>query len=52
MPKSLAVLDPATTGLPPLPKLPLALHRAEAEPSAAVARLAEILLETIGSSIF
>jgi DNA-binding transcriptional LysR family regulator len=47
MPKSLAVLDPATTGLPPLPSVPLALHRAEAEPSPAVARLTEILLETI-----
>jgi DNA-binding transcriptional LysR family regulator len=47
MPKSLAVLDPAATGLPPLPTVPLALHRAEAEPSPAVARLAEILLETI-----
>ena len=47
MPKSLAVLDPATTGLPPLPSVPLALYRAEAEPGPAVARLAEILLETI-----
>ncbi len=47
MPKSLAVLDPATTGLPPLPSVPLALHRAEVEPSPAVARLTEILLETI-----
>jgi DNA-binding transcriptional LysR family regulator len=52
MPKSLVVLDPATTSLPPLPTVPLALHRAEAEPSPAVGRLAEILLETIGGSIF
>jgi DNA-binding transcriptional LysR family regulator len=49
MPKTLSVLDPAKTGLPELPTVPLALHHAEAVPSPAVARLADILLETIRS---
>jgi len=47
MPKSLSVLDPKSTGLPALPSVPLALHRAEADPSPAVARLKDILLQTI-----
>jgi hypothetical protein len=41
------VLDPAATGLPALPLAGLALHQAEAEPPAAAARLADILLETV-----
>ena len=51
MPKTLRVLDAASTGLPALPSVPLALHTAEAEPSAAVARLKEILLDTIQAQI-
>jgi DNA-binding transcriptional LysR family regulator len=47
MPKSVSVLDPATFGLPTLASIPLCLHRAENEPSVAVNRLAEILLDTI-----
>ena len=47
MPRTLAVLDPATSGLPPLPSVPLAIHRAEAEPPEAVRRLALILREAI-----
>jgi DNA-binding transcriptional LysR family regulator len=47
MPKTLVVLDPHSTGLPPLPKISLVLHRAELQPAAAVARLAAILRETI-----
>ncbi|MEE7502010.1 LysR substrate-binding domain-containing protein [Methylobacterium mesophilicum] len=47
LPKSLGVLDPDATGLPPLPNAQLALHQAEAELSPAVARLTDILLETI-----
>jgi len=47
MPKSLSVLDPKSTGLPALPSVPLALHHAEADPSPAVARLKDILLQTI-----
>jgi DNA-binding transcriptional LysR family regulator len=47
LPKTLSVLDPKITGLPLLPVTPLALHRAEADPSPAVARLTDILLDTI-----
>jgi DNA-binding transcriptional LysR family regulator len=51
VPKSLAALDTSITGLPPLPAMPLSLHHAEKEPSAGVARLAEILRETIAEQI-
>lgn len=51
MPKTLQILDPASTGLPALPSVPLALQTAEAEPTAAVARLKDILLDTIRSQI-
>ncbi|MDP4025186.1 LysR substrate-binding domain-containing protein [Methylobacterium sp. NEAU 140] len=47
LPKTLSVLDPAETGLPALPCAPLTLHQAEADLSPAVARLTDILLETI-----
>ncbi|WP_175943389.1 LysR substrate-binding domain-containing protein [Caballeronia sp. BCC1704] len=47
MPASLVALDPATTGLPALPLAPLSLHRAEAEPTAAVTKLTDIVTETI-----
>ena len=47
LPKTLSVLDPLKTGLPSLPCAPLTLHQAEAELSPAVARLTDILLETI-----
>jgi DNA-binding transcriptional LysR family regulator len=47
LPKTLRVLDPAETGLPVLPCAPLTLHQAEADLSPAVARLTDILLETI-----
>jgi DNA-binding transcriptional LysR family regulator len=47
MPPSLVALDPVTTGLPALPLAPLALHRAEAEPTAAVTKLTDIVTETI-----
>jgi DNA-binding transcriptional LysR family regulator len=51
MPKTLAALDPIRSGLPGLPTVPLALHRAEAEPSAAISRLTDIVLETIRDEI-
>ena len=51
LPKTLSVLDPAATGLPPLPNAALMLHQAEAELSPAVARLTDILLETIGAHV-
>jgi DNA-binding transcriptional LysR family regulator len=47
IPKALVALDPVATGLPPLPTMPLSLHFADAEPTMAVARLADILLEAI-----
>jgi DNA-binding transcriptional LysR family regulator len=47
MPKGLAALDPAVSGLPLLPPISLALHRADDEPNVAVSSLADILLETI-----
>jgi DNA-binding transcriptional LysR family regulator len=47
VPEPLSILDPARYGLPALPRIPLALHRADAQPSPAVARLADILRETI-----
>lgn len=46
VPAPLKVLDPAAAGLPPLPRLALSLHLAEAEPSPAVARLRDLLLQT------
>lgn len=51
MPKALTALDPNITGLPQLPVIPLVLHRAEASPSPAVARLTDILLETIREDV-
>ncbi|HET6607450.1 MAG TPA: LysR substrate-binding domain-containing protein [Rhodopila sp.] len=43
-PPTLAAL---TSGLPPLPNLPLTLHMAQAQPTPAVRRLADILRETV-----
>ena len=51
MPKGLAVLDAPAVGLPALPPVPLTLLRSEAEPAAAVARLTDILMETIEESV-
>ncbi len=51
MPKTLTSLDPAASGLPALPTVPLSLHRAEAEPAPAVARLTDILLDTIRDEV-
>ena len=51
LPKTLRVLDPAATGLPALPSAPLTLHQAEADMPPAVARLADILLETIREQV-
>jgi DNA-binding transcriptional LysR family regulator len=47
MPHGIAALDPDRSGLPALPAMPLALLAAEADPPPAVARLAEILRETV-----
>ena len=47
LPASLALLPPAAGGLLTLPALGLNLHRADAEPAPAVARLAEILQQRL-----
>lgn len=50
MPSTLTTYGP-DAGLPPLPAMPLALHAADAEPSAAASILADILLDTIRDRI-
>lgn len=47
MPRSLTTLAPARFGLPALPSMPLWMHHSAPSPSPAVARLAEIVRETI-----
>lgn len=47
LPSSLIALDPATTGLPHLPRMPVTLHGAEAEPSHVVRRLTDILVSRL-----
>ena len=49
VPTTLCALEPSVSGLPKLPPMPLVLSRAERVPSAAVARLRAILLETLRS---
>lgn len=51
LPAGVRALTAMEAGLPALPMLGLALHRAEAEPPAAVARLAEILVGTLSPSL-
>ncbi|AND67863.1 hypothetical protein ATSB10_04090 [Dyella thiooxydans] len=51
LPAGVRALTAKDAGLPALPTLGLALHRAEAEPPAAVARLAEILVGTLSPSL-
>ncbi len=51
LPASLKPLAVGEAGLPPTPTLGLALHRAEASPGPAVARLAEIILEELREAI-
>jgi len=47
MPETLVALDASAVGLPALPVMPLTLLRSEAESAASVARLKDILAETI-----
>lgn len=47
LPRSLMTLSPERSGLPALPPMPLWLHHAAVSPSPAVARLAEIVRETV-----
>ncbi|MBY5335169.1 LysR family transcriptional regulator [Rhizobium leguminosarum] len=51
LPAKVRPLAPGTIGLPDLPKLGLVLHRAEAEPQPAAARLAELVLQSVHGAV-
>jgi DNA-binding transcriptional LysR family regulator len=51
LPAGVRALTAKEAGLPALPMLGLALHRAEVEPAPAVARLAEILVRKLSASL-
>lgn len=51
LPAGVRALTAKEAGLPALPMLGLALHRAESEPPPAVARLSEILIGTLSPSL-
>jgi DNA-binding transcriptional LysR family regulator len=51
LPAKVRPLVPETIGLPDLPTLGLVLHRAEAEPQPAVARLAELVLLSVHGAL-
>ena len=51
LPAGVRALTAKQAGLPALPMLGLALHRAEAEPAPAVARLADILTRKLSASL-
>lgn len=51
LPAGVRALTAKEAGLPALPMLGLALHRADAEPSPAVTRLAKILVDTLMPSL-
>ncbi|MFF0921753.1 LysR substrate-binding domain-containing protein [Rhizobium leguminosarum] len=51
LPAKVRPLAPGAIGLPNLPKLGLVLHRAEAEPQPAAARLAELVLQSVHGAL-
>jgi DNA-binding transcriptional LysR family regulator len=51
LPDKVKQLTPAEGGLPELPRLGLVLHRAEAEPDPATARLAELVLQSVRGAL-
>jgi DNA-binding transcriptional LysR family regulator len=51
LPAGVRALTPKEAGLPALPMLGLALHRAEAVPASSVARLADILTSKLSASL-
>jgi len=51
LPAKVRPLEPEAIGLPDLPKLGLVLHRAEAEPQPAAARLAALVLQSVHGAV-
>ncbi|MCJ9720689.1 LysR family transcriptional regulator, partial [Agrobacterium sp. SHOUNA12C] len=51
LPDKVRPLMAGEAGLPPLPKLDLVLHRAEAEASPATERLASIMLQAVRQTV-
>ncbi|WP_454851584.1 LysR substrate-binding domain-containing protein [Rhizobium binxianense] len=51
LPAKVRPVRPEEIGLPELPKLGLVLHRAEAEPGPATARLAELVLQSVDEAL-
>jgi DNA-binding transcriptional LysR family regulator len=51
LPAKVRPVPPEEIGLPQLPKLGLVLHRAEAEPGPATARLAELVLQSVDEAL-
>ncbi|MBY5805163.1 LysR family transcriptional regulator [Rhizobium leguminosarum] len=51
LPAKVRPVAPGTIGLPDLPTLGLVLHRAEAEPQPAAARLAELVLQSVQGAL-
>lgn len=51
LPDKVRPVRPEEIGLPQLPKLGLVLHRAEAEPGPATARLAELVLQSVDEAL-
>lgn len=51
LPPHVRVLERAGTGLPALPQIALSMARAQAEPEAPVARLADLLREAVRESV-
>jgi DNA-binding transcriptional LysR family regulator len=51
LPAKVRILSADEIGLPALPRLGLVLHRAEAEPEPAVARLAELVLQAVREAL-
>jgi DNA-binding transcriptional LysR family regulator len=52
LPGTVRVLEPHEAGLPAMPRISLSLHRADAEPAPAAARLALILREAVAECIY
>jgi DNA-binding transcriptional LysR family regulator len=51
LPAKVKPISPSGAGLPDLPSLGLVLHRAEAEPDAATAQLASLVLQSVREAL-